>query len=221
MSSLTNLRLLLILLLSCNVSSSHVLMSASILSFSCWDSVTSIIVLYLFMNITLTSWWTNHIDSLLLFLILYCISCFLFSLNKSLALIEIVLCSHASLCIWTMWGILVDYWSFAVGCTSSGPPSVIVWAVDVELVEVVEHEVHIFLFFALEVMNDSLILVNFYSDVSISLSWDCSWLNKIAWLVIMIVSLCCWNFHVSSSIVQWSSVSSAHRLIIKFSALFL
>ena len=55
----------------------------------------------------------------------------------------------------------------------------------IEIVEIVEHQIHIFLLFTLKVMYYSMIFMNFYSNMSVRLSRYCSWFYKLAFLVVV------------------------------------
>ena len=60
----------------------------------------------------------------------------------------------------------------------------------VEIIEVVEHEIHVLLLLALEVVYDPLVLVHFDPDVCICLSRNRPWLNEVV-LVHQVAPLCC------------------------------
>lgn len=89
-----------------------------------------------------------------------------------------------------------------------------------EVVEVVEHEIHILLFFTLQVVDDSLILVHFDADVGVSLPRNCPWLNKASCLLVHVVASLC-SRHIMPHIRVQPLLPPAHRLIIEFAALFL
>ena len=57
-----------------------------------------------------------------------------------------------------------------------------------EIVEVVEHQVHVLLLFALQVMDDSLVLVHFDTNVSIGLPGYGSRLDEVASLLIHVIA---------------------------------
>ena len=215
--------LLLMILLPCDISSSYVLVSTSVLSFSSRYSISSTVYINLFMNISLVCRRPNHIQLLLLFWLICLLNCtawvVLFTLDKCFAFIEIILSSKTSLCIRSMTCI-IDFWSLSICCTSSWPPAIRLSTLNVEFIKIVEHQVHIFLLFSLEMVYDSLILVNFNSYVGISLPRNSPWLYKIALLIVVIISLSCRNFHMRS-IIERFPISSSHGLIIELSALFL
>lgn len=93
----------------------------------------------------------------------------------------------------------------------------------IEVVEVVEHEVHVFLFLLLKMVDDSFVFVNFNANVRISLPWNCSWLDKLV-IIHMVVALSSWNFghhpHRTNSVKRLFLLAS-DWVVVELSALFL
>lgn len=123
-------------------------------------------------------------------------------------------------------------WSSAIeiGPTSSWSPSVWRIVTVVKVIEVIKHEVHIFLLFSLQVVYDSLILVDFDSYVSISLTRDGSRLDEVARLILIhvVATLGCRHIRHHYMLALCGSrttvdflLSPSHRLIVKLSTLFL
>lgn len=131
-------------LLSGDVSAANILVSTSVLPFSSWYSVPCIVYSrLLLMDIC----WFFH---------------WRFFLDQVFAFVKVILGSHAALSSGD------SRTPSALG-SSCRPPSV--WcAWIVEIIEIVEHEVHIFLFFSLQMMYNPLIFVDLYPDMRICLS---------------------------------------------------
>lgn len=185
-------------LLSSDVSAAYILMSTSVLPFSSWYSVTCIVY-----------------SRLLLMDICWFFS-WCFFLNQIFAFVKVVLSPHA-----------------ALSCGNSRTPSTLsscrrpssIWrAWIVEIIEVVEHEVHIFLFLSLQMMYNPLILVHLYPDMRISLSRDSSRLLKFSsYLIFRMVAALCRGYillrrHRHTVLFL---LASAHGLVIEFPTLFL
>lgn len=139
-----------------------------------------------------------------------------FFLDQVFAFVKVILGSHSALSCGD------SRTPSALG-SSCRPPSV--WcAWIVEIIEIVEHEVHIFLFFSLQMMYNPLIFVDLYPDMRICLSWDSSWLLKFSSDLIfrMVAALCSGHILLRR---HWHTVlfflTSAHGLVIEFPALFL
>lgn len=64
--------------------------------------------------------------------------------------------------------------------TSCGSPAIGIVCV-VKIVEVIKHEIHIFGLLTLKMVNDPLVFMHFYSNVSISLSRYSPWLDEVTW----------------------------------------
>ena len=139
-----------------------------------------------------------------------------FFLDQIFAFVKVVLSPHA-----------------ALSCGNSRTPSTLsscrrpssIWrAWIVEIIEVVEHEVHIFLFLSLQMVYNPLILVHLYPDMRISLSRDSSRLLKFSSYLIfrMVAALCRGHILLRR---HWHTVlfllASAHGLVIEFPTLFL
>lgn len=132
--------LLLVILLSGDVSTAHILVSASILPLTCWHSISGII----------------NSDWLLMYIRLFWRLIF----QQVLALIKVILSSHSSL------GGGHPSLSFSA---CGGPPPVGSPLV-IEIIEIVKHEVHVLLLLPLQMVYNSLVLVHLYPDVGIGLS---------------------------------------------------
>lgn len=159
-------------------------MGAAVLSLTSRDSV-SVLVRWIFLTSLFVDvrWNLN-----LLFF-----GVFLFMHQDCLfSRIEVVLSSHAiqTLCIHLSSSTCNR--SLAISASSSGWPSpvdclllvqIVTWPS--ELIEVVKHEIHVLLLILLQVMDDSLILVHFNSDVCISLATYGAWLHEIDRLVLI------------------------------------
>lgn len=141
-------------------------------------------------------------------------------LNQIFSIIEVVLGSH------TLVHCSRSHWSFSIGSLRSSLSFVL------EIIEIIEHQIHIVLFFVLKMMYNPLIFVNFNSNVCISLSWNSSWFYKII-IIQIVASLCCRNlrnhshllmtiitFHLGSVIKRFLLFPS-NRIIIKVPTLFL
>lgn len=99
-------------------------------------------------------------------------------------LVKVILSSHSSLSQRTLDS--ATSFMSRVACSSSGwsSSSSVISLVSslsgfVEIVKVIKHKIHIFLLLSLQMMNNSVVLMHFYSDVSISLSRYSSWFNEI------------------------------------------
>ena len=151
-------------------------------------------------------------------------------INEIFAFVKIVLCSHAPLCLCTSCSC---HWSASITVGTSSCWSSTIWCSStiIKVIEIVEHQVHVFLFFTLQVVDDTLVFVNFDSNVGVSLSGYSSRLNELPLriLVHVITPLGSWYIsnHMWSSlhILNWTTIkllgSSTHRLVIEFSALLL
>jgi hypothetical protein len=94
---------------------------------------------------------------------------------------------------------------------------------DFEVIEIIEHQVHVFLLLFLQVVNNSLVFVNLNSDVCVCLSRDGPWFNEIV-DVDVVASLSSGNLRCDSHLV--CSVELVLRLssdgiVVEVSALFL
>ena len=104
----------------------------------------------------------------------------LVAFKQILALIKIGLCAHLPLvsasttCNGSL-AVVSCCWSPTVGCA----------CLVAEIVEIIEHQVHIFLFVLLEVVNYSLVFVNFDPDVSISLPRYSTRFHKVCTLILI------------------------------------
>lgn len=104
-----------------------------------------------------------------------------FRLRLRFSVVEVLLCSHSLV---VSPGARGDR-SFSISrLRGSG------LVVKVEVVEVVEHEIHVFLFLSLEVVDDALVFVHFNSDVSIRLPRYGSGLHEVVF-VHVVASLRC------------------------------
>ena len=119
---------------------------------------------------------------------------------------DVILCAHASLSLRNIVksntskpSILYNSSSTAfihssTCCCSSFIGS---WLFFVEIIEIIEHKIHIFLFFTLKMMYNSMVFVNFYSYMSVCLSRYCSRFYKLTLLVVVqiVISLRSRNIH--------------------------
>jgi len=161
-------------------------MSAPVLPFSCWHSVSCIVNVYFdIMNV------------------------FVLLLHHHLWFVKIVLRAHA--CIWhtSNWG----NWPFA--SLSSLSAAVLGWWFIWKIVEIVKHEVHIFLLFTLQMMYDSLVFMHLDTNVSICLSRNGSGFYEICLLQLII------HLILNRSLIKQLFLSSTYALICKVSVLFL
>lgn len=135
------------------------------------------------------------------------IHCFLF--------IEVCLSSHSRVTVSTCHRPL----SVGLCCR---PSAIEVSRVVAEIIEIVKHEVHVLLLFFLQVVNNPLIFVNFYSNMRICLSWISSRLYKVVLSVNLrrVVSLSWLSFLHYRSLVKLF-LSLPHLLIVKISTLLL
>lgn len=125
---------------------------------------------------------------------------------KTIWLIKVILSSQATL---SLRSVCATTWTHQVGpaaasfSTSCGSSAIRVVCV-VEIVEVIKHEIHIFGLLTLKMVNDPLVFVHFYSNVSISLSRYSPWLDEVTrsqgiWILLIIIcihivtTLGCWN----------------------------
>jgi hypothetical protein len=127
--------------------------------------------------------------------------------------------------------------SFSTSCWSSTVWSWSVGAV-VEVVEIVEHQVHVLLLLPLKMMYNSLVFMDFYSDVGVGLSGNCPGFDETSagciWLHV-VIALSCAHFRsgllglllllVGLHWVDRSSVefllTATHRLVVELPALLL
>ena len=156
---------------------------------------------------------------------------FTFCFNEGLTLVEVILGSHTSLSLWALRS--SNDWSSTIKIRSSSSWSSSIWRIVtvVKVIEVIKHEVHIFLLLSLQMVDDSLIFVDFDSYVSISLTRDGSWFDKVTGLVLIIHVVATlgsrnvWHHNVLPLTGSRSTIdfllSPSHRLIVKFSTLFL
>jgi len=89
-----------------------------------------------------------------------------------------------------------------------------------EIVEIVEHEIHIFLLLALQVMDNSLILVHLDPDVRVGLPRYGSRLDETSRLLVHVVASLRGG-DVMSNVCVEALLSSAHGLVVEFAALLL
>jgi len=89
-----------------------------------------------------------------------------------------------------------------------------------EIVEVVEHEVHVLLLLALQMVDDSLIFVHLDSDVCVSLAGNGSRFDKTSCLLVHVVATMGGRI-IGSLVGVQSLLSPAHGLVVEFTALFL
>ena len=89
--------------------------------------------------------------------------CLFIRLKKWLRFVEVMLSSHARVAS------TAGQRSFAVGVSGSGSSAVEFGLQVVEIIEVVEHEVHVFLLFSLQMVYDALVFVHFDADVCVRL----------------------------------------------------
>jgi hypothetical protein len=156
--------------------------------------------------------------------------------------LDILLCKNVVLCSYTPLSlrniIISDSWKSCV-LHDSSPAAFIHGSICcrssfvgsglffVEIVEIVEHKIHIFLLFTLKVMYYSMVFVNFNSYMSVCLSRYGPWLYKLAFLMIIqiVVSLGSRNVHYfivcQAFIVVQFLRSPAHWLIIEISTIFM
>lgn len=132
------------------------LISASIVPLSGWDSVSCKVLISYIVDVSRSA------------LVLDIERCaHVVVLQQVFVVVKIVLGAH------TAWigACSAGNWPFAVVLAASrrGPPSIRRDSPVVEVVEVVEHEVHVFLFLALQVVDDSLVLVHLNSDMGVCL----------------------------------------------------
>ena len=103
-----------------------------------------------------------------------------------------------------------------------------------KIVEIIEHQIHVFLFVLLQMMYDSLIFVNFNSNMSIGLARYCTGFHEVCALILIeiITALNCRHFwwhmilihHLLIIILRTTIqllLSSTHWFIIKLATLFL
>ena len=115
-------------------------MSTSVLPFSSGHPIPSVVNTWLLMDI-----------------------CFFngrFLLQQILTFIEVVLRSHAA---------LGSCHSLPAAALASCGPSAVGGVRIVKVIKVIEHQVHVLLLLSLQVVDDSLVFVNFYPDVRICL----------------------------------------------------
>ena len=97
----------------------------------------------------------------------------------------------------------------------------------VEIIEIVEHKIHIFLLFTLKVMNNSMVFMNFDSYMGVCLPRYSSRLNELALLMVIqiVVSLSSWYIHHfivhQAFIVIQLLRSPTNWLIVKVPAIFM
>ena len=109
-------------------------------------------------------------------------------------------------------------------CSSCRRPSTIrtlaTLVVLAEIIEIVEHQVHIFLFLTLQMVNDSLVLVDFDPNVRICLSRNRSRLYKTSCFLVHIVATLS-SRNIMTNVCIKSLLSSTHGLVIKLTTLLL
>ena len=118
--------------------------------------------------------------------------------NQAFWFIKVILGTHSSLSLWTCLTLQSVTATFVCGTTGGRTSSIGSLASLIvcraEIVEVIKHQIHILLFLTLQMMDDSLILMNFNSDMSICLPRNSPWLNKATcFLIHIIATLCCRN----------------------------
>lgn len=141
----------------------------------------------------------------------------IFFIDQIFAFVKVVLGPHAALsCSYSLTPSTLS--------SSRRPPSV-GRARIIEVIKVVEHKVHILLLFSLQMMYNPLIFVHFYPNMRISLSWDSSWLLEfsVSYLIFRMVAPLSRRY----ILLRWHRwcvlffLTSPHRLVIEFPALFL
>lgn len=145
------------------VSSPEILMSTAKLAFSCGYTV-SVVIWRLIINIRV-----SRLNTLV-----NCDPCVInrlcfFVFKLLLSIIKVILGSHAVISIICCSR---SYRSFTTtGCLRSSSLLII------KIIKVIKHQIHVFLLFFLQVMDDALIFVDFNSDMSISLPRYGSWFD--------------------------------------------
>lgn len=141
-------------------------------------------------------------------------------LNQIFSIIEVVLGSH------TLVYCSRSHWSFSISSLWSSLSFVL------EIIEIIEHQIHIVLFFVLKMMNNPLIFVNFNSNMRISLPWNSSWFYEII-IIQIVATLSRRNLRNHSyllmtiitiklgSVIKRFLLLPSNRIIIKVSTLFL
>ena len=205
-------------------------MSGSVLSLPGRNSVASVVHVWRLVDVILVVLNALGLHLLKVSWLLKVLSPLLFGVFKQIfGFVKIVLSSHSSLSLGA-WKRTVGYWPSPVifpSCCWASPVGSYVSII--EVVEVVEHEIHILLFFSLEVVNDSLILVDFDSDVRISLPRDSSRLYEVSLRLILLHIIIILTVFLLTALhvigVCWAAVEfllpSAHRLVVEFSTLLL
>ena len=131
--------------------------------------------------------------------------------------------THASLSLWTCLP-MQSVTATLICCTSCSWTSTIrsltSLVILTKVVEIVEHEIHVFLFLALQMMNNALVFVNLNSDVRISLSRNGSRFDKAACLLIHVIAALC-RGHIMAHVGIQPLLSTTHGLIVKFATLLL
>lgn len=146
-------------------------MSTSELTFSCRYPISVVAHIHLLVNICLRS-------DVFLLLVLFT-PIFVFFINFSV--VKLVLSPHWFGCSST-W----SHWPLSIRSLCN--PRIVV-----EVVEVVEHQVHVLFLFILQVVNDPLVFVYFNSDVGVWLSRYSSGFDEVV-MIHCVASLSCWNF---------------------------
>ena len=169
------------------------------------------------------------------------------AVQKALRLVKVILSAHATLCLRTAKAVLsvVEYLGSASVLTStagSWPTAIpIRYVCIIEVVEVIEHEVHVLLLVMLQMVYDALILVYLNSYVRISLARDGARLYEAAvwpilvlmrklpassWLLLcvahVIATLSCRHIaHDAVAAVVQLLLTTTHGLVVKLARLLL
>ena len=176
--------LLLLMIILANVSSTYILVCTAVLTFSCWDTIAIWIYVHLFVYIASWSYRRQNFLLISVYLLLFLFVFFwllLVAFKQILAFVKVSLGTHLSL--------------ISTGSTCHRSLSIIscCWSSTIrscaclvaEIIEIVEHQIHVFLFVLLQVMNDSLVFVDFDPDVSIGLARDGTGFHEVCTLILI------------------------------------
>lgn len=171
--------LLLVELLPSDVSAAHVLMGTSVLPLASRYSVARVVHVRGLVDVghvALLGSWTTYLFQISRLLqvcpFVFCV------LEQVLAFVEVVLSSHAPLGLRSSEPTGGNRPPSMVLTTCCWSPTVGGVGTVVEVVEIVEHQVHVLLLLPLEVVYDSLVFVDLYSDVGVGLSGNGSGLDE-------------------------------------------
>lgn len=205
------------------VSAAHVQVGTSVLPLTGGDSVAGVVYV-LFVDVgarwNWDAWFWVCLDDFLI----AAVQVSLLVLYEPFRFVEVVLSSHTALGLWASLGLQSVPTALVRSSSRCRSPTIrplsSSLALVAEVVEVVEHEVHVFLLLALQVVDYALVFVDLDPDVGICLPRNGSGFYEAAsFLVHVVAALSRRNIEASVSVEPL--LPATHGLVVEFSTLFL